>query len=550
MPVEKKTFKQIIIEDVKDVAESYMKDFPNSTMILTKSYYADHGRIKEEDYAKSFGNFNAMVLETFGVRTRKEYERMNSTTAGDIDVELDDSKKRGKRRYLVTTAVAGGRLDRELMDSMETYCRYNNARLVVLPQRGVLSKEDSYPEEVLAYMSYFVSEYTFNSNLKAKHFEINPQHVNPLTSLRRYGYSSMIIPSPKQQFKVIPGGKKYPKILCSTGSVTFPMYRSTRNGALSANDHVRGGLIVEIEDNEHFHIRQIRTTNEEGGFYDLNKYYQGDRAVDAKAKAFVMGDYHVGDEDPEVVAAWKDCVKLIKPERVFWHDTFNGQSINHHIYKDIISRASVKVSSLEEEMDMVADALDEWTKEFPETEMVIVKSNHDEWIEKYIRTGRYVEDPVNHRIALELAPKVLEGVDPLKYHVEKKVKAKNLRWLKTDESMVVEEFECGIHGHRGPNGSRATVMNLEASYQKSMSGHSHTPEILRTTVRVGTTTFLRLPYNEGPSGWMNTSGIIYPGGGFTLVHAFGSKWRMEDPKKKSKTKTKKRKTTKKAKSST
>ncbi len=49
--------------------------------------------------------------------------------------------------------------------------------------------------------------------------------------------------------------------------------------------------------------------------------------------------------------------------------------------------------------------------------VVIVKSNHDEFLDRYLKEARYKDEPQNHRYALELAIAMIDGYDPLKYAV-------------------------------------------------------------------------------------------------------------------------------------
>ena len=47
-------------------------------------------------------------------------------------------------------------------------------------------------------------------------------------------------------------------------------------------------------------------------------------------------------------------------------------------------------------------------------EIVIVKSNHDEFLERYLREAKYANDPQNHRLSLDLAIALYEDYDPLR----------------------------------------------------------------------------------------------------------------------------------------
>ena len=69
-----------------------------------------------------------------------------------------------------------------------------------------------------------------------------------------------------------------------------------------------------------------------------------------------------------------------------------------------------------------------------------------------------------------------------------------------------------MHGDRGPNGARGSAKNLRRIGIKSVIGHSHSPQISEGCYQVGTSSRLKLEYNEGPSGWLNTHCVIHADG--------------------------------------
>ncbi len=93
--------------------------------------------------------------------------------------------------------------------------------------------------------------------------------------------------------------------------------------------------------------------------------------------------------------------------------------------------------------------------------------------------------------------------------------------------MMVAGVELGMHGDRGPNGSRGSIKNLRRIGVKSIIGHSHTPGIEEGCYQVGTSTVLNLEYANGPSSWLNTHCLLYPNGKRTLVNIIDGKWRLE-----------------------
>ena len=105
---------------------------------------------------------------------------------------------------------------------------------------------------------------------------------------------------------------------------------------------------------------------------------------------------------------------------------------------------------------------------------------------------------------------------------------KNVIFLKRDQDYKVRHWQLGAHGDKGGNGAKGSVKSREKAYGQSITGHTHTPEMLRRTIIVGTSTYLQLRYNEGPSSWMNTHALLYDTGKVQLVNIINGAWRLED----------------------
>ena len=181
-------------------------------------------------------------------------------------------------------------------------------------------------------------------------------------------------------------------------------------------------------------------------------------------------------------------------------------------------------TSLMGEAKVTAGWLNRWTREVEK--LTIVKSNHDEALERYIDEGRWKDDPENLYDACELVRKRIEGVDPLKYLITDMAKVKRpeqIKWLNRDEDYVVYGIESGAHGDKGGNGSRGSLRGIEKAYHKATVGHSHTAGIWREVYQVGTSTIMKLGYNSGPSSWTNTMCIQYPNGQRQLINVIKTK---------------------------
>ncbi|HXN74869.1 MAG TPA: hypothetical protein VN855_00060, partial [Candidatus Acidoferrum sp.] len=447
------------------------------------------------------------------------------------------------KRFIVTTAVVGCQVHEGFLDSIQTYCKKNNAMLLVLPAADPASAGDWNLDPDLGAQSIVFNDLTLNSNLYLCSIKISAKQIDPITGLDRIGQrnGSFIYASPKQRLKFMSVSNiKYPHAEMTTGAITLPRYlnyditkkyMSERTAYIANYDHVIGAIIVEIVDNKMFHFRQIQA-DAKGRFVDLADCYDGDQVYKMYAEGFSMGDWHSGETDPTAKKAWKEVIETVKPSKLFVHDGFNGLSVNPHEEHKQIRKAILANKgqlSLQNELKQFAKDLDEMASWESIREIIIDKSNHDVFLDRWLEAGSYSKDPNNFAVGVELANAMVKGHNPLQYGVESaglKNKAM-VRWLNMDEDYFIAKIQCGAHGHRGPRGSKGNLASMEKSYGQSVTGHDHSPAILRGSYQNGTSSYLKLEYNQGPSDWVHASTIIYPNGMRQIINSFNGNWRLE-----------------------
>jgi len=116
--------------------------------------------------------------------------------------------------------------------------------------------------------------------------------------------------------------------------------------------------------------------------------------------------------------------------------------------------------------------------------------------------------------------------DPFIYWMQQ-LGADNVRCLEANESFTIAGIECGMHGDRGPNGSRGTLDNLSRLGVKINSAHSHTPGIRAGNYQCGTSSYRRLSYQKGPSSHLNTHTVIYASGARSLISIIKGRWKRK-----------------------
>lgn len=446
------------------------------------------------------------------------------------------------KRFVITTAVAGCDVDIDFLASIKNYCKRNKAELLVLMAADPAHNRDvehwSISKELENEHIVF-HDTSLNSNIFISSIKLSAKHIDPITGLDRIGQraGSFILASPKQRLQLVAtSNEKLPHALMTTGAITGPNYNSVyymsdRTAYIADNDHIMGALIVEIVDDVRYHYRQVQS-GKDGSLIDLGKKYSPDGSVGvAETAAFVLGDWHSGSTDQQVIAATIQMAKMLKPKNIVLHDAFDGLCINHHEDHNLALRAvramqnqsslAQELAGLAKDLDMLSGYADR---------LVIVKSNHDEFLSShYLAKGKYVDDPQNHRIALDLAAAMIDGQDPLRYGVERAgLNNKNkITWLQRDDDFTIAGIQLGAHGDKGPNGSMGSLRGMEKAYSKSVTGHSHTPGILRGAWAVGTSSHLKLTYNQGPSSWLQTHCIVYADGSRQLINIIDGQWRLE-----------------------
>ena len=446
------------------------------------------------------------------------------------------------KNYYITAAQAYGELNHDFLKSSETFVKDKKAEFIVLPMNGRTQAEsrldilDTLPQ--LKDHLLFKAE-TLNEHIGISDIKVPPQNVDPSTGRGRFiaKDKTLIVPHAKQRFRAFPNSNyDLPKIFLTPGAITFPNYnRENNKGDVAARDHAYGAIYVEIVNDKIFHFRNIRALRN-GKFVDLGKMYDGDKITKSPLEAMVLGDWHEGDTNPQIREVTYEMINELKPSRIFIHDLFTGYSVNHHNKEKIVDRVldfdRYGNKTLTGELQDCCKTLMELNEIMKGKEIYIVASNHNEFLLRYLQEVRFVNDLSNTKLAAKLLYEAFQGKDPLKeglLEVGKKL-PKNIIFLERDEDCKIFGYQLGTHGDKGMNGGKGSMRSREFAAGKSITGHAHTPEILRDTYVVGTSTYLNLPYTKGSaSSWMNTHALLYGltprDGAVQLVNIINGKWR-------------------------
>lgn len=432
------------------------------------------------------------------------------------------------QRYIISTVVPGAKPNNAFLKSIDCFIKHNPGTKLKLIESTPLYKVDVPDIELVAKYDFITEDMPLNDHIHLSTIPINPESVDPIMGLERQTQleGSVIFASPKQRLKSVPSpSNDLPRVIMTPGAVTHPYYRNTRRGIMASRDHVAGAIIVEVISGRRYNFRQIQATGS-GTFIDLGVRYKPDGTKHKEeAEALTPGDWHAGFTCPKVRTKVLELIKDLSPKYLFLHDFFDGISVNPYVAEKKVTRSIGSEMSVVAELAMARDDLQSLVaahKKAGGKQVMVVKSNHDEFLDRWVEEAKYVDDKLNHIIGLRLAIAKAEGKDVLQAGIDL-VGPKPLdgvRFLKLDESFLItpKKIECGVHGHKGPNGSRGSNAGLEKSYGNITKGHDHVIEILRGLFSAGTSSILDLGYNKGPSSWVKSICITYRCGSRQLIN--------------------------------
>lgn len=457
-------------------------------------------------------------------------------------------KIEGARRYIITSAQNATPVDPAVWASLRVAAKHLRAELVVIPLRyknptsqwtQQQDESDWWAPEVVPFLDN--QRHQLGPNLVlVGDVKTQPTASRPLSGFEALtGGESCVIGHPKMQFRAVaaPMGR-LPKILTTTGSCTRPNFTDSKAGKLGEFHHFSGAVLVELDDRL-FHVRQLNADRRTGEFIDLDKLYTPTGVKRApRALGVVLGDLHERFVDPLVDAATfgdGGIVETLNPEHVVFNDLLDGYACNPHHEGNPFAALAKSQSGFGDVQEEVRRAVEYVVGRCRGRKAVIVASNHDNFLARWIAAADWRRDPKNAEFYLETAlamarstrmtPNGVVTDDPFKHWVERMRGKAWVRCLKADEQFALGGVECGQHGDRGPNGARGSLRNLSRIGARMITGHSHTPGIEEGHYQCGTSTPLRLEYNRGPSSWLNTHCVIYANGKRSLITIVDGKWR-------------------------
>lgn len=478
----------------------------------------------------------------------------------EMEVETRPLPKKGKvKRYILTCAQNNTLVAQKVWDNLNALVDHYSAELMVATftynkasYGSKATKRDRGPAQSDRIPTWYdpeIEPYVNDDRVELApgliwcgEMNILPTAVLPLQGLEVYtGRMSGIFPHVKVQMASVASGKhESTKFNFTTGTVTKRNYIQKKEGMKASFHHSYGGLLVEVDSSGDWFVRQL-SADDKGVICDMDLRSEDGAVTDGhRVKSIVWGDIHTATLDPvNAHLAWgeKGMLEVLRPEFQFMHDVLDFRARNGHTARKglIHDRFLAYIQghdSVEEEVGDVAKFLTDTARDWCET--VVVNSNHDQFMMEWLRIGDYRNDPVNAIYFLSAQLYAYQSIfdDPdqpirlLRWAIERVIgDHKNIRFLNEDESFILLNIEHGMHGHLGPNGSRATENNLARMGRRLNRGHTHSAGIFEGVYTSGLTGRNEQGYNKGPSSWSPTHIVTYETGARSLFTMWGNKWR-------------------------
>lgn len=468
---------------------------------------------------------------------------------------------KGVRRVLLTSAQDGTEVHKPFWQNLQAYARHLGAEIIV----GGFTYNKSLFEDHSAAGSKFASE--VQPHLCYERVDMGPVHfcaemntlptaARPLSGLETYTKRSWaVFPHAKVQLVSAPSlGVGQAKIIMTTGAVTVPNYVKKKAGLKAQFHHVLGATIVEIDERDQPFCRQINATSD-GSFQDLEiKIAKGKVTTGHRVAGITWGDIHREKLDSVVaMTSWgfdieknrtvrkTSILEALRPRYQFFHDLLDFMARNHHNVADPHHRfrmVSQGTDSVWQEIIACVRFLRETQR--PWCRSVVVESNHDTALDRWLRTADFRADPVNAQFFLQCQLALYDAVArkdrdfniyqwALQQADEKRLSG--IDFVPEGGSYIICEeqgggVECGVHGHEGMNGSRGSPLQFSRFVTKMNTGHTHAASILDSVYTAGVSGKLDMDYNNPAlSTWSHSDIITYDSAKRTIVTHQGPKWR-------------------------
>ena len=457
-----------------------------------------------------------------------------------------------RRRFVITCAQNNTHAHPGFLASLLVYAAANGSELLV-SRFAYNSKgwaQSSKADDALWY-DPAIADYVCDESLELApglvfcgELDILPTATDPLSGLDSYTRSaSAIVPHAKVAMRSMATMKHEPaRFLYTTGACTQRNYLERKAGQKASFHHVFGALAVEVDADGAWFVRQL-VADDAGCFHDLEHVYTPTGVTRSRVEAVTWGDFHQEKSDPVIEAACFDgpgsILEALRPREQHVHDLADFTARNHHNRGDAYFNAVMLARGLdwvEADLAKCADKLGRIHRDWCQT--VVVESNHDQAFRRWLGEADGHRDPANarywHYWNYRMFSAIEHGEDLFVFEAAVREKlstsAANVRFLHEDDSWIVAAeqgggIQCGLHGHRGCNGSRGSPKSFRQLGVRANTAHTHSASIVDGIYTAGVSGALDMGYNCGPSSWSQSHIVTYPNGKRAILTQRGARWR-------------------------
>lgn len=479
-------------------------------------------------------------------KTRNRQERDEGANQFGYDVEAAERRAeyireryaKGCKNFVVVSAQNNTRVFKGFWDALQVYCKHNKAELVVIASHyknmDAWNRDDNkyWVDEVQPYIVHGDIELG-DVTIKAK-FKISATTLYPLAGKQAHGAGKWSIfghPQHAMQSIATPGDE-YPLRQYTTGSCTRENYSVSDIGERARFNHIFGALTINFRKKHKYPFIRLLTADGVGSFYDLDKRYTSTKVTTGhRIECLTPGDEHVKFNACEkaMYTGKNSIAGKLRPKRIFRHDVLDGYAgSHHHEHDDVLQfrKFHQRDDDYRAELDELVDFINRTTPKDAVT--LIVPSNHDEHLDKWLRRTDARKDPRNALLIMELRKAQYENslsgktTNALQIYLEPRLKCK-YEFLSRNRAYMVDGVDHAQHGDKGTKGSRGSLRGFSRMAHKMTVAHSHTPGVEKGVQQVGKSTG-DLEYESGYTDTSITCVIQYPGGKRTPIDIYGNDW--------------------------
>lgn len=376
---------------------------------------------------------------------------------------------------------------------------------------------------------------TLHGNIRTQ-----PTATNPLSSMEVYaGQASAIFGHPKRALVTVATASRQARLLMTTGACTVANYSRSNAGAKGIAHHILGALVIEVDDQGRFFPFQITWDKKSQSFTHLDKRYTAKGVSKApRASVCTRGDFHNGKHDMKCVHATREMENVLDVEHVMHHDFFDNSARNHHESRSKRIRYAKRFDLVSEEVESAGHMLAAQVRRTPRAQHHVIRSNHDEALDRWVEEHDDQRDPPNNKYWHELCARLWNdfeqtGTFPDAFPAEMRRLAEDypelagVHFLTINEELVILKIAYHFHGHNGVGGTRGTPASYRKLGVKVVLAHYHYFYIGDGVYVTGHNSVEDHNYNKLPNAWTQGNVMTYADGKRTIMAVIDGAWRGE-----------------------